>query len=691
MSKSYPILWPSLQKVEQLYRASSSQSQIFCKFKSTATDKFLNLKKPTLRNTDGTIFEITSIGWVLVNGEYLKVNTVDSNGDVDFKTSAEPDVQWDGNHLISRKKNKALDIYDIDTNNVKLWTYNGHENQKWLQVNIATTLQLNTDAIEYTIIDKTGQYASFFPISKPTSLVYRGEELIIDNYIFFSGHALLHNTEPKIRMPALLMTESTFQQIVMNPNMTHDGAFGSDFKKIFLKTLISGQVGGTFDISLSATNWRVVWKFPSDMFQIPIWTRDVRSEFALPVGYYPLYQDFGPIVQSQTQMPLDSLVLKMRQKVSGIDLHTLKHLSEATIPMLSYNYFFQEMWSTPTQEEQTNVANVCIEMKKRNIHVFPCHSQHHAAIVFYTHNSNLVTCEMLSHWLSDETFVFILQKALLPGMLPSFKHWVETWKMKYTAKVSNSTEISVLTYNCLYTEYAHDPPNISGFETELIGKTSAYGSKKVKKTNLGWHVRKRKIINNILKHGKPDILLLQETTPHMCADILSFFPGFRAVHSEFGNLGGIVSDGYCYVLFDTSKFELTKEMSETIQHGLRFIGLILFHKESQKDVFVASLHLPASGTAPVGSIKTIINKLKIPVILGGDFNVTYNPFSNLQNLTGNEPTFYNDDTYKLDWIVGKNVVYKHHTLNEIVEDEGRWPNAEEGSDHTAIFVTLLLK
>lgn len=435
MSKSYPILWPSLQKVEQIYRASSSQSQIFCKFKSTVTDKFLNLKKPTLRNKDGTIFEITSIGSVLVNGEYLKVNTVDSNGDVEFETSAKPDVFWDGNHLISRKKNKALDIYDLDTNNVKLWTYNGHENQKWLQVNTDTTLQPNTDAIEYTIIDNTGQYASFFPISEPTSLVYRGQELIIDNYIFFSGYALLHNAEPEIRMPALLMTESTFRQIVMNPRMTHHGAFGSDFKKINLNTLISNQVRGTFDIGLSATNWMVVWKFPSDMFQIPIWTRDVRSEFALPVGYYPLYQDFGPIVQSQTQMPLDSLVLKMRQKVSGIDLHTLKNLSEATIPMLSYTYFFQEMWSTPTQDEQTNIANVCIEMKKRNIHVFPCHNQHHAAIVFYTHNSNLVTCEMLSHWLSDEAFVFILQKALLPGMLPSFELWVKTWKKKYTAKV----------------------------------------------------------------------------------------------------------------------------------------------------------------------------------------------------------------------------------------------------------------
>lgn len=37
----------------------------------------------------------------------------------------------------------------------------------------------------------------------------------------------------------------------------------------------------------------------------------------------------------------------------------------------------------------------------------------------------------------------------------------------------------------------------------------------------------------------------------------------------------------------------------------------------------------------------------------------------------NEPTFYNDDTYKKDWIVGK---------NELVEDKGRWPNAEEGSE-----------
>ena len=269
-------------------------------------------------------------------GEFLKVHAVDSNGDVGFGTSVDPDVFWDGNHLISRTQNKALDIYDVHTKNVKLWKFNGHENQKWL----ATTLLPKADAFEYTMIDKTGQHTSFFSISKPTSLVYRGQELIIDNFIFFSGGALLHNTEPQIRMPALLMTESTFQQIVMNPNMTHHGAFGSDFKKMSLKTLVSGQVGGTFDIGLSATNWMVVWKFPSDMFQIPIWTRDVRSEFALPVGYYPLYPDFGPIVQSHAQMPIHSLVLKMRQKVTGIDLHTLKHLSEATIPMLSFNYFF---------------------------------------------------------------------------------------------------------------------------------------------------------------------------------------------------------------------------------------------------------------------------------------------------------------------------------------------------------------
>jgi hypothetical protein len=431
---SKPVLWPSLQRIEQLYRASSSQSQIFCKFKSTASDKFLNLKKPTLRNTDGTIFEITSIGWVLVNGEFLKVHTVHSNGDVGFETSAEPDVFWDGNHLISRTQNKALDIYDIHTNNVKLWTYNGHENQKWMQVKTPTTLLPNTNAFEYIMFDKTGHHASFFSISKPTNLVYRGQKLIIDNFIFFSGRALLHDTEPQMRIPSLLMTESTFQQIVMNPDMTHRGAFGNDFKQISLEKLVSDQVGGTYNIGLSATNWMVVWKFPSDMFSIPIWTRDVRTEFALPVGYYPLLADFGPIVPSHAQMPINSLVLKMRQKVSGINLHTLKHLSEATIPMLSYAYFFQKMWSTPTFEEQNNVFNICIEMKQRNIHVFPCHGQHHAAIVFYTHNSNLVTCEMLSQWLSDETFVFMLRKAVLPGMIHSFERWVQAWRTKYEFK-----------------------------------------------------------------------------------------------------------------------------------------------------------------------------------------------------------------------------------------------------------------
>tara|TARA_A100001015_G_C14928652_1_gene687553 strand:+ start:222 stop:1199 length:978 start_codon:yes stop_codon:yes gene_type:complete len=307
-----------------------------------------------------------------VDGEYLNVKTKDGN--VSFKRSSEPDMLWDGNHLMSHKKNKALDIYDIDTNDVKLWTYNGHENQKWLQVNIPTTLKTSTEEIEYTMIDKTGQPATFFPISKPTSLVYRGQELIIDNYIFFSGNALLHNREPQIRMPALLMTLSTFRQLVMNPNMTHDGAFGSDFKKISLKTLTSKQVfvENTFDIGLSGTDWKVVWKFPSDMFDIPIWTREVRSEFALPVGYYPLYKDFGPNVQSNTQMPLNSFVFKMRQKTYGIDLHTLKHLSEATVPMLSFNYFFQEMWSNPTPKEKKNVLNVCNEMRKNTTYMcFP--------------------------------------------------------------------------------------------------------------------------------------------------------------------------------------------------------------------------------------------------------------------------------------------------------------------------------
>ena len=93
----------------------------------------------------------------------------------------------------------------------------------------------------------------------------------------------------------------------------------------------------------------------------------------------------------------------------------------------------------------------------------------------------------------------------------------------------------------------------------------------------------------------------------MCEYILKSIPGFQYAHSKFGM--GEVDDGYCYVLFDASKFNKTEEMTETTTHHQRFVGLTLFHKESQKYVFVASLHLPANGSAPVGSIQTKIKKL----------------------------------------------------------------------------------
>tara|TARA_Y100000741_G_scaffold133490_1_gene100512 strand:+ start:2351 stop:4411 length:2061 start_codon:yes stop_codon:yes gene_type:complete len=685
-------MWPSELMVQILYRANS---QVFCKFESKL-GRYLNFDPPTLRE-EGTIFEIHGED-ILMNGEYVSIGTELENGDVRFTTSSEPDIIWDGTRLFSKKCKKALDIYSYDSHNVKLWHKNNNNNQKWNK----QIIDLEENHIELILQDNTNTPSVFFPIAEPTTVHYYGKELVIDNYIFFSGETLLHNHQPKVRMPALLMTESTFRQIILDSSMTHEGAFGNDYKRYTLAQIIKKQIGGTFDISLSESNWVTVWKFPSDMFEIghptSIWTREIRSEFALPVGFYPLIQDFGPDVSTNNRMPLGDSVFKMRQRINSVDVHTLKNVVGISIPMISFNYFFHKIWEYPSNDEEKRVNIVCNELKKRGIHVFPCHSEHHAAVVFYTYNSKLITCEMLSSWLLDDTFVTILESGLLHNKKSKFRKWVNVWKQMFDAaptEASSSTSapvatdsesISILTYNCLYTEFANDTSSVSGFETELIHKTVKYKAGKVKMSNLGWNVRLPKIINNIVKNKIPDILLLQETTPLMCSDILEHLPGYDAVHSKNGNLGGVVSDGYCYVLFNKSNFQL-KKVVET--QNLRFVGVVLTQNVTGKEFFIASTHLPRSGTAPTSFISKTISKMSIPIIIGGDFNVTYNPF-HLENLTGEEATFYNDDTYKLDWIVGKNVQSINYHVNPIVAKEGRWPNEFEGSDHTAVFVKVML-
>ena len=98
----------------------------------------------------------------------------------------------------------------------------------------------------------------------------------------------------------------------------------------------------------------------------------------------------------------------------------------------------------------------------------------------------------------------------------------------------------------------------------------------------------------------------------------------------------------------------------------------------------------SDGSGPVKPITDILGKFSMPIIIGGDFNMYDNPFESLENLSGSEPTFYNDQTAKFDFIVGKDVNKIQHFVNPIDSSKGRWPNVVEGSDHTAVFVKVLL-
>lgn len=211
-------------------------------------------------------------------------------------------------------------------------------------------------------------------------------------------------------------------------------------------------------MSLSNTEkWVVVWKFPSDLFQIPIWTFDIRSKVVLPVGYYPLIKDFGPFIKTNTEMPLNLNVFKMRQLVDGVNIHTLQgidSLNNVVIPMISWEYFIYNkighaeiMWNPPTHKQKTMMTNMFAELKDFNVDAFCCHSQHHAAVVFYTFNGNIFTCEMLTYLLTQDAFVSILKRAVLgnynsddpiPNMKNQFTEWVTKWKSTFAAGGSSA-------------------------------------------------------------------------------------------------------------------------------------------------------------------------------------------------------------------------------------------------------------
>ena len=244
------------------------------------------------------------------------------------------------------------------------------------------------------------------------------------------------------------------------------------------------------------------------------------------------------------------------------------------------------------------------------------------------------------------------------------------------------------TQNCLYGNVnATQFSELTVFEREMIPKTRG----NVKAKNLYWSNRAPLIVRNVcINTHPPDILLLQETSPKMFSSLNKLLGGpYNHVLSQVGDMGGgLTMEGHCIVAWNSNDFKIVN----TINPGKgRIIAVELQHKASNKKVVVVSVHLPASGINNASTITTeLLQQWPLtPIIIGGDFNVGYNPFEGFDNISGKQITFFNDCDEKFDWVVANhNVTSSQVKVN--TDLSSRWPNEKEGSDHTSIRMTISL-
>ena len=242
-------------------------------------------------------------------------------------------------------------------------------------------------------------------------------------------------------------------------------------------------------------------------------------------------------------------------------------------------------------------------------------------------------------------------------------------------------QISLSTYNILYSN-ASDV--LSPWESEMMYKTN----NKVKERDLYWNVRKPRLLANLKKDHQdlPDIILFQEMTPSMWSSLnLTQYDGIRSKKGccQFG-------DGFTWVCWKKDKFNLRTEYHTTM---CRWVGARL--EFEGKDIIVSSVHLPSNPSSSTFSkgirdIQKILASESCPIVIGGDFNVTYNPMAGFVNLSGDAPTFNNDSVYKLDWIVGKRFKSVSDVEVNPIQPNSKWTNHDEGSDHTNIRMNLRL-
>jgi len=246
------------------------------------------------------------------------------------------------------------------------------------------------------------------------------------NPIYFHPHCQLSSWQPKSQ-PTLLVSQEDWNYI-KRKDVTHEGAFGSDYREWDKKTVNDRWISGN-DIRSHA--WVIVWKFPGDLNYLT--DEDGNNVYKtiynvpLPVGAYSFYDDKWTSITTNSvkEFPKNIKVEKIRIDLpSGNGIHYLENESEQQVAMIGSHFFIKEFWHVSHQEKK-KVISILEELYKINIYAFPCYSQHHAIVFYKTLNDDkLITPQQLAKLLAENKYLF---KILEKYSYYSLKSWVSNY------------------------------------------------------------------------------------------------------------------------------------------------------------------------------------------------------------------------------------------------------------------------
>ena len=270
--------------------------------------------------------------------------------------------------------------------------------------------------------------------------------------VVYYGVAWMSKKQYKIQ-PTLIMSRRDWE-MVSDPSVTHDGAFGRDFDMTWTKQKIDAlnpdlppqSVELPYTISRVAhllySDWVVVWKFPGDLNYLKGYR--IIYNAPLPVGCYGFWDDAErevswwspPIKYMDPVIPKDGSISveKIRYDlVTGGSVHYLETGVGDKVAMIGSHFFIGDLWSVQGPEK-ARVAEMLQRLHDvAQIYAFPCYSQHHA-IVFYMdiRTGERITPERMAVILKDESRRGLVLQALLSSCKPERTENLLSWAGFYS-------------------------------------------------------------------------------------------------------------------------------------------------------------------------------------------------------------------------------------------------------------------